>query len=341
MGAEIPWPTPASEAMQVLNVLNVNLSLFGISCTLTSFSMQYVVSVTFPLMSLLSLALSMVILRGVFRIKAVSWAVFTRLTLTGLSILFIPLARASLVYFDCTLFANGEWRLDADYSVLCFDRTWFSVLPVAIAACVLYVVGIPLAMLVALLAARKTRFSSMATLATYGFMYRHLRSRYYMADLVATLHRLVVVILSLFLSNYLGYLLASFQILFAAHGFFFIHYAPLYVPFLNIMEAVLDGSLLIVVTVGWLFVSDLNQGSSSALILACILVVAIGVTLAYVATQALHELHLRRHIRASQGNRDIRRERFWRFYDVVERHDWGDREAVLHTDDFVSEKHRL
>ena len=84
-----------------------------------------------------------------------------------------------------------------------------------------------------------------------------------------------------------------------------------------------------------------HQGSSSALILACILVVVIGVTLAYVATQALHELHLRRHIRASQGNRDIRRERFWRFYDVVERHDWGDREAVLHTDDFVSEKHRL
>ncbi|KAI9137008.1 hypothetical protein BKA69DRAFT_68271 [Paraphysoderma sedebokerense] len=60
-----------------------------------------------------------------------------------LSVLYIMVATQSLALFDCTKEADNYLYLDADVSLRCYENWWWKDFPLAVAAVIVYVIGIP------------------------------------------------------------------------------------------------------------------------------------------------------------------------------------------------------
>src|SRR5687768_2435112 len=58
--------------------------------------------------------------------------------------MYIFLSQAALEYFDCSLYDDGEYRLDAQPTIKCYDGDWLRYLPLGIFAIILHVVFVPM-----------------------------------------------------------------------------------------------------------------------------------------------------------------------------------------------------
>ena len=300
--APLNWPQPpVQQILDAANVANVHLSFFATDCTLTSFLARYLLSLMIPLVLSLITALLVVVLKvvpGLFCcfsnrvLDGVSvGAVFERLLFTFGPLLYIPLSRATLVFFDCSRLPDGKFYLDAELSQECFVGEWLGVLPLALVALGVYVIFMPAYFAVKLYGARR-KLGETRTLLRLGPIYNIYLRRFYFYEVLLLLKRLGIVSTALFFSNVQVWLFLGLMAVFGTALVFQLKYEPFYAPVHNALETRLNVAVSVVVVGGMLFWADEFPNRFSFWVLVCIVLAALAGSIVALAHATFHELRL-------------------------------------------------
>ena len=123
---------------------------------------------------------------------------------------YIPVSRSTYVLLDCVQLANGEYVIDSDPSVACYDSVWWRTFPVALLGLVVFVIGFP-AYFVLLLSSSRESLMDPATFAKYGDLYKLFRVSYYWGGVADLIKGLSIVTVAVFVANQvllIGFLIA-------------------------------------------------------------------------------------------------------------------------------------
>jgi hypothetical protein len=146
----IPWTEDLKRLMLFFEIFSFDfLSFLGdVGCVLqTSFLTKFHFHMALPpslmLLLLLAYAVSLRLTKcsTKFTVESVSTAFYTLVSLTQFS-LYIGVATRIFRLFKCHEIA-GKWYLMADYSVVCFERSWNATAVLGYMCMVVFVVGIP------------------------------------------------------------------------------------------------------------------------------------------------------------------------------------------------------
>merc|ERR1711916_97744 len=128
-----------------------------------------------------------------------------------MGLIYIPMAKASLIIFDCTRLPNGDYVLDVDPGVACGDAPWWGVAWLGFLVVVLFVMGIPVYFLWCIVKKRR-KLMTPDTYARYGALYRLYRLPYFWGGVADLGKRLGIVVAAIFASEHvlvqIGLLLA-------------------------------------------------------------------------------------------------------------------------------------
>ena len=248
------WSSSASDSLSAANAANVDVNLFASECALSSFHTKYALSILIPLFGL-----GVVIGTILFLKVAVSvWGggsgggggmlgglrATRAKTLVDASIfavaplLYIPVARATFVLFDCTQLPNGEWVLDSDPGVACGDEKWGAVFPLGVATVFLFVLGVPAYFFASLISLRSS--SSLldpVVYARYGGLYKLFRVEAWWGGVLDLCKRLVVVALATFASEHQLVLLGGLVSIFVGWLLLVSTRKPYFFPLYNALDA--------------------------------------------------------------------------------------------------------
>ncbi|KNC52434.1 uncharacterized protein AMSG_08413 [Thecamonas trahens ATCC 50062] len=267
--APVNWPkTPVRDALRVANAANIDLSIFATDCTIKDFATRYLSAVA----------------------QTPAWSLCGRLVFTLGPLVYIPLCRITLVFFDCTRLPDGNYYLDANLNEQCFSATWMKLLPVALVALVAYVLALPTFFAVTLWRNRH-RLSEPAVFARYGPMYSSYRSTYFWFELAQLVKRLLIVSAALFFSRIQVWLLSVLVVIFAVFGAYQLKHEPYFFPVHNTLETRLNGSVLILLGCGVLFWADDFPNDLAYKVIAAVAAAAIGLSLTFLALAAGRDVH--------------------------------------------------
>ncbi|KNC55950.1 uncharacterized protein AMSG_11426 [Thecamonas trahens ATCC 50062] len=322
--ARFSWSSSSQAALSWANGLNVDLSFFASECSMPWFHTRYALSVlifaVFFGLSAVFLAAAKAIGRCLGPARAGQLgrtsmvAMMEAVMFAAAPLLYIPMAKATLVLFDCTQLPNGTWVVDADPSVACFDSKWFAVLPVGIIGVVMYVLGLPSFVFVALFRSRG-RLQTSECMARYGPLYKAFRLEYWYGGVGELGKRLVIVTIATFASRHqlvqLGGLVALlvFAIVFVKQN------APYVVPLHNEVDAQISLCLVSMLFFGGASYANRHAESPSRVVevgtWACLLALGIVVVRAVV-------LDMRGIVAARSDPTRLRRERYARLVRTME-----------------------
>ncbi|KNC48723.1 uncharacterized protein AMSG_00498, partial [Thecamonas trahens ATCC 50062] len=305
--SSLQWPSRVQETLLIFNVINLDLDIFASECSLSSFEAKYALSTLYPLFFLLISTLAWILIKSVrysfARLRtlpafdAPTLIVLERTVIIVAPLLYIPLSRSSLILFDCSRLADGNYYLDADLGRRCFDAAWLRLLPLGLIAVCIYVIGIPLYIGLPLL-----------------------------------FKRLVVVGASLFFSEAQIWQVSALLALFTTATVLHSQHEPYYEPLYNKLELRLNVCAMIVLGFGFAFYADRfpNEVSRYIFIIGCIAVVVTAVAILawtfLVELRALFKLHKNPD---AEFDLDVRQIIFWR---ELEKNapDWVNKSLVEH-----------
>ena len=288
------WSDASEAVLASFGVFNVDTSLFANECTFDSFHAKYVVSMVLPVF-VLSVASAYVVslkVLGTTRVRAgtvpsltdpsrlVRLAAVPMLHLLDATVflvaplLYIPMARATFVLFDCSVLPTGEWVLDADYGVACFDGAWWRVAPLGVAGLVCYVLGIPLYFMWCLWRSRG-RLRSQAALRRYGSLYKLFRLPYFWGGVADLGKRLVLVVVGVFLSDYQLAQIGLLLVVFGTTALAVRSIEPYYAPIYNTLDVRLTLLLSIILLLGGASYAERSSDPGPALHIALLIAVAL------------------------------------------------------------------
>ena len=282
--AEFGWGDGARAVLGVGRVANVDVNLFASECSLESFYAKYAVSVLMPLVGIGCVVAGVVGLKMTTGGMEMGVGGLVDAVLFGVApLLYIPVAKATFVLFDCTRLPNGDLVLDGDPGVPCLDGDWWGVVWVGLVG-ILYVGGIPMYFLWCLVrVGRKGVLLETETFARYGGLYRLYRVPYYWGGVAELGKRLAVVVAAVFVSEYqliqIGLLLA----IFLGASYVVARLRPYYFVLYNVVDFRLTLILVVLLCLGG--ASYAEDGASEVLILVG--VVSVLVVLAGVAVWAV------------------------------------------------------
>ncbi|KNC48549.1 uncharacterized protein AMSG_11599 [Thecamonas trahens ATCC 50062] len=298
--APLNWPEPpVQQILDAANVANVQLSLFATDCTVKSFLVRYMMSLALPLVLAVVLVMLVCAVKMVPGLMACCipraamthvplQAVMERLVVVFGPLVYIPLSRSVLVFFDCSQLPNNSYVLDADTSVQCFGDEWLSVLPLALVGLVVYVAAMPVFFAVRLWR-RRHRLDDPDVLLRLGSIYNIYLRKWYWYEVAQLIKRLGFVSTALFFSNILVWLFGGLIAVFGASAVFVLKYKPFHLPKHNTLEMKLDVCVLILVCSGMLFVlDDHSRGSFVAIVV--IVVATMAYALGSIITAGVHEI---------------------------------------------------
>ncbi|KNC45909.1 uncharacterized protein AMSG_00023 [Thecamonas trahens ATCC 50062] len=284
--APFNWPEPpVKQILEAANVANVDLTFFAVDCSLPSFVIRYLINMLLPFafgafFVIFVVAVKYVpglgccCMRGVDRSRIqikdiLLWAVFTFGPLV-----YIPLSRSTLVFFDCTLYPDGKWYLDAEPSEECFAPTWLGVLPIALCGLVVYVIALP-ALFTIILHRWRRELDAPLVILRYGSLYSVFRKHYYYAGVPLMFKRLLIVIFSVFASNLQIILFSGLLAVFVTSMLVLTKHSPyLYHP-LNVIEIKLDLSIVALLVGGLLFWMNEFPNTATYVVFAVLAVLVI------------------------------------------------------------------
>ena len=314
--APFSWPQPpVKQILDAANVANVDLTLFAVDCTVPSFAARYTLNMILPVAFALILLTTLVIikvspccsclcLRSLDRGHLAIGDVVLWMISTFGPLVFIPLSRVTLVYFDCTRYPNGKWYLDAEPSVECFaSDEWLGLLPVALAGLAVYVLAMPTFFAIVLHRHRKSLGEPRVVLR-YGALYSVFRRFYYSSGLVQMGKRLSIVVFSVFASNVQIVLFVGLQGTFLASLVWMSRRQPYVFAPLNTVESTLDVVIVVVVTCGMAFWTDEFPNKATFAIAVVVTVVAIAWGLGILVYGMAVEMRAWRRVSAGQSERD-------------------------------------
>ncbi|KNC51918.1 TKL protein kinase [Thecamonas trahens ATCC 50062] len=281
--AQLGWTARSRAVLSWFTIFNVDANVFASECALTSFHAKYVASVCVPLlalgMALLGLAIGRVaIWRAQLATLGVG-AMVDGVLFSFAPLLYIPVARAALVIFDCAQLPDGEWVVDSDPGVACFDGRWWQVAPFGMVFVCVYVFGVP-GYFVAALARQRQNLLVTETLARYGALYRLYRLPYYWTGVAELGKRLAIVLAGVFLTEYQLAQIALLLVVLLTAAVAVRAHQPYYFPLYNKLEFRLNLVLVCVVLLGSGSYAERHNSDSEVmfvgLVLALVVLVVVG-----------------------------------------------------------------
>ena len=331
--APLSWPESTRQALQVFRVANVDISLFASECSVSSFYAKYSLSVLYPLV-IVGVVLSLVPLQRIVLTSCHRSHVTVRQAFTGLllllgPLLYIPLSKATLVFFDCTRLPDSKWYLDVDLGLECFTEEWLSVLPVAILGLFVWVIGIP-GTCAFLLYRVRDQLDRPEVVARYGGLYRHFRVRYAFVSILVLLKSLSAVTITLFFSRVQIVQLSMLLLVFASWAVFTSRFRPFFEPLYNVLEIQLTGCMIAIITLGNAFYIDAFPNAGVRTLFVVFTFVVIATAIGCLMVSAFREFQAYRWRSSHAGI--SRRESILRADLAVEAADWdrGSLERVWH-----------
>eukprot|EP00300_Choanocystis_sp_HF-7_P001215 c10978_g3_i1.p1 GENE.c10978_g3_i1~~c10978_g3_i1.p1 ORF type:complete len:1491 (+),score=126.92 c10978_g3_i1:284-4474(+) len=282
--APLTWPSGAQRALTIFNVFSLDMNIFASECTLTSFGAKYAMSMASGGVCLIILVLISGALRllhccgGAFgALPNVTLATVLLSTLFSVGpLVYLPLARATLVLFDCRALPglSGFW-LKASLGERCFDANWWRLFPVGLLGLLVYVIGIPGLISVTLRRHRLSLFTQPSVFHLYGSVYKLVRRPYYWLSIVLMGKKLGIAAASLFLSRSPAVLVAVLLVVIGGAGLAQSSVKPFYYTLYNRLDLALTVLLSALLVCGMVLYAD-RGGSPN---LSALVVVLIYVTL--------------------------------------------------------------
>jgi hypothetical protein len=200
---EIPWPEEFVYFLRVMTPVNFDfLSMSGVGCLIEyNFFHSYTMMMLIPLCVSAFVYATYVI--GLKRHEHHYKKKFThamrtqytnhvlQFTMWIVLIIYPPLSRRSLEYFNCSGNIDGKFYLTKDYSIECFTGKWNVLLPVAFLSVAIYPLGIP-ALFAFQLWRHRQKLDDDAVVARYGFLYEGYRPEAYLWDTWEMLRKLLL-----------------------------------------------------------------------------------------------------------------------------------------------------
>eukprot|EP00944_MAST-04C_sp_MAST-4C-sp1_P003556 g3556.t1 len=219
---KIPWPQEFLNFLRIMTPVNFDfLSMSGVGCLVEyNFFHSYTTMMMIPICVSVFVYVTYII--GLKRHehhfkKRFTHAMRThytnhvlQFTMWIVLIIYPPLSRRSLEYFNCSGNIDGKYYLTKDYTIECFTGEWNAMLPVAIVSVAIYPLGIPALFAFQLWKHRK-KLDDDAVLARYGFLYEPYQREAFLWDIWEMLRKLLLtgVIVLIFPGK-------SFQVVFIA-----------------------------------------------------------------------------------------------------------------------------
>ena len=335
--ANFGWSDSAQRTLNVANVANVDVNLFASECALDSFHIKYATSIGLPLL-LIVLALAALIVFKVVGVlgmgKVGVGALVDSVVFTVAPLVYTPMARATFVVFDCSRLPNGDFVLDVDPGVACFDGAWWRVAWIGMVSVAGFVVGVPAYFFVCVYR-RRTQLMDPVTFARYGALYRLYRVPYFGGGVADLAKRLSIVLASVFVSEHVLALLGLLLMVFLASSYAVNSLHPYYYPLYNTLDFRLSLVLIVLLLLGGGSYAERNtQGSMDTVFL-----VGIVLTLVVFAGVGLHAVvvDVYQILQARQSKYSAVDDRMRRAVRVLERESLDfDAEHARRTDTFVS-----
>ena len=282
--ASFSWSDTSQRVFGAFNVFNVDASIIRTECSVGSFYTSYMVSVGLPLVFLVVVVGTVVFVgkvvlsRSSGGLGATSVREMVDVVLfTVAPLVYIPIARAAFVMFDCAKLPSGDWVLDADPGVPCFESGWFSALPLGMLATLGFVIVVPVYFFVSVYHVRRSLLVP-AVFARYGGLVRLWRVPFWYGEIAGLIKRLLIVGVSVFLSDHvlaqIGLLLAILltgALLVKSHR-------PYYFLDLNTVDVQISLSLTFVLLLGGANYAERNADSATyaldwgAVVAVCVLI---------------------------------------------------------------------
>ena len=279
-GGEWSWDSTSSAVLNTFNAANIDLRMTAPDCALGSFHRSYVMSVSLPALLLVLVMGVLIVMRGCTQLGSVSVLHLVEAVVFSVApLLYIPMSRSTLILFDCTQLPSGDWVLDIDPSVACFDSAWKDVLPVGVIGVVLYVIGLPGFIVWILILNRATLFEHQ-TFARYGVLYRLWQTQYFWGEVVGLTKRLALVSIGLFASSVPVLQINLTLLVLGGHVAWILARRPYYFSLYNRIEIGLGVLLSVVLLIGAGTHSERNSGASKA-IYGMVTLVVIGILILF------------------------------------------------------------
>ena len=256
------FPGSVERTLAALSVFNLSMEFFAAECTLGSFEGRYIAGLAVPaifLGSVVVAGLCAVVVRAV-TFRGLLFVAQRVLFVVGPTV-FIPIARAPLILFDCTQLPNGDFVLDADQGRRCYDSRWFQLFPLGLFAVLVYIVLFP-AFVTVRLYWNRTNLNEVGSLTQFGAMYRLYRSQLYFFEVVLLAKRFAFVTAALFLSDISVWLVVSMLGIFVTSLCVDLYTGPWIRAFHTRLDAVLSLCGMVFLIAG--FVYDAIQDDSGA-----------------------------------------------------------------------------
>ena len=284
--ANFGWSDSAQRTLNVFNVANVDVNLFASECALDSFHTKYAISIGLPLLLILLTLLTLVVFKAanVFGLGEVGLlSLVDSMTFTVAPLVYIPVAKATFVIFDCTRLPNGDFVLDVDPGVACFDGAWWNVSWIGMVSVAGFVIGVPVYFFVCVYR-RQNQLMDPVTFARYGALYRLYRIPYFWGGVADLAKRLSIVLVAVFVSEHVLTQLALLLAVFLASIVAVTKLQPFYYPLYNDLEFRLTLILIVLLLLGVGSYAERNtEGSTDTAFL-----VGIILTLAAFAAVSVH-----------------------------------------------------
>ncbi|KNC48331.1 uncharacterized protein AMSG_04563 [Thecamonas trahens ATCC 50062] len=286
--ADFSWSSSSKSTLEAFNVANIDVNLFASECTLGDFHTKYAISVGLPMIVLVVVGCVLVALHGC-RVLGLGRVPIKSLLDAALfavaPLIYIPMARATFVILDCTRLPNGEWVMDADPGVACFDSRWSSVAWLGVVVLCVFVLGVPGYFLWCVVRHR-TELLEASTFARYGALYKLYRVPYYWGGVAELVRRLAIVVAAVFVSAHILPLIASLIVIFTISALTVARTEPYFYPLYNSVEFQLNVVLMVVLFLGAASYAERNVegGGSDAIFVGVVLIV---VAMAIIALRAI------------------------------------------------------
>ena len=323
--ATIPTlPKSVERVMLWASLVNIDISLFTVECSVPSFYTRYVMNVCIPLVFMICVVLTYAAFR-VFpgccpgrltreHVRQVSLSEILRRMLFSMGpLIYVPLCTVTIRFFDCTELPDGKFWMDADPSQECFSGQWLAMAPVAICAFVLYVAAMP-CFFSWILYANRHRLDDTRVLLLYAPIYSVYRRKHFYSEVAHLLKRLAIVAAATFFSRLEVWLFSSLVTVFATATVWQVRHEPYYQPAHNRLELRCNIAAFILVMVGVMFWAVDSPSEGTFLVLVTVAFITLGVSLVLLLLAVFSELHERRQSRKQvQGflPHDIQRDRMF------------------------------
>ena len=276
-GSDFAWPSSAASTLNVANVANVDVNLFASECALASFHTKYAVSILIPVAILGLVMASVVCLKvgNVWDLGGVSLGtIFNAVLFTVAPLLYIPLARTCLLLFDCRRLPNGDFVLDADPGVACFDSAWGRVAWLSALGVVVFVLGLP-GYFLWCITRRADKLLTASTFARFGTLYALYRLPFYWGGVAELGKRLAIVLVAVFGSSSVLIQIGLLLAVVLGGTLAVARFQPYYYPLYNVVDVRLSLILVVVLLLGGAAYADRASSDSDTFFLVAVILVLV------------------------------------------------------------------